>query len=352
MTQARRRVVIGGYGSSAVGLLLMAFLPWSVLVLGWTFYLFWVPLAAALVVSVVALAQKRLWPGIALLVVTVGGTAGVWSARFGVSLQQSDRLFRPRIAQQAYAAGEGPVVLIDEAHNNFHTATGRYLPFAELLRRDGYVVRASEVRFTEEMLRTARLLVIANARRPAEEPAFTDDEVAAVRDWVATGGSLLLIADHPPFVEAARQLGATFGIRYLNASAVWEANPGPITFRRADGTLRDHPLTQGIDHVMIFGGSSFELDPPGEPLLVFGPEIFSRPPAGADIDRGPLEGHLQGAVLPFGQGKVAALAEAAMFSAQVYGRLRTPMGMNHRGARQNAQFLLNVIHWLTNASAT
>ena len=28
-------------------------------------------------------------------------------------------------------------------HHNFHTADGRYLPFAELLRRDGYRVSGS-----------------------------------------------------------------------------------------------------------------------------------------------------------------------------------------------------------------
>ena len=36
-----------------------------------------------------------------------------------------------------------------------------------------------------------------------------------------------------------------------------------------------------------------------------------------------------------------------MFSAQVSGPDRTPMGMNHPSAGQNVQFLLNVVHWLT-----
>jgi hypothetical protein len=36
-----------------------------------------------------------------------------------------------------------------------------------------------------------------------------------------------------------------------------------------------------------------------------------------------------------------------MFSAQRAGAQRQPMGMNDPGAPQNAQFLLNVMHWLT-----
>ena len=36
-----------------------------------------------------------------------------------------------------------------------------------------------------------------------------------------------------------------------------------------------------------------------------------------------------------------------MFSAQVSGPDRRPMGMNHPDAAQEAQFLLNVMHWLS-----
>ena len=36
-----------------------------------------------------------------------------------------------------------------------------------------------------------------------------------------------------------------------------------------------------------------------------------------------------------------------MFSAQVSGNPRRPMGMNAPVAAQNPQFLLNVLHWLS-----
>jgi hypothetical protein len=58
-------------------------------------------------------------------------------------------------------------------------------------------------------------------------------------------------------------------------------------------------------------------------------------------------GMLQGVVLTHGRGRVAVFGEAAMFSAQIAGPQRRPMGMNDPAAPQNAQFLLNVLHWLS-----
>ena len=255
--------------------------------------------------------------------------------------QIADTAFRPPIEKPAYPVGKGPAVLIDEAHNNFHTATGRYLPFAELLRRDGYVVKASAVRFTAEALRAGRVLVIANAME-----AFTAEEITGVRTWVAGGGALLLIADHPPFEAPAADLGKACGVRFREGVAWPEGdNSGRIVFRRSDGTLLDHPITTGIDEVATFTGTSFQLDASGHPLLTFGPGVYSEK---EQNDPNPIlvKGDLQGAVLSFGRGRVAVFGEAAMFSAQITGPDKHPMGMNAPIAKQNPQFLLNVMHWL------
>ncbi len=256
--------------------------------------------------------------------------------------QVPDTEFRPPIDKPAYPQGKGTVVLIDEAHNNFHTATGRYLPFAELLRRDGYVIKSSTAGFTAEVLRVGKVLVIANAVE-----AFTAEEIASVREWVRGGGSLLLIADHPPFAGPAAELGRAFGVRFLNGVAVEPNNrSGRIVFRRSNGTLKDHPITKGVDEVGTFTGTSFQLDAPGHPLLVFGPEVYSWKERD-DPSPVPVKGHLQGAVLEFGKGRAAVFGEAAMFSAQLSGPDKRPMGMNAEIAKQNPQLLLNVMHWLT-----
>ena len=256
--------------------------------------------------------------------------------------QVADTAFRPPIEKPAYPFGKGPIVLIDEAHENFHTAGGRYRPFAELLRRDGYIVNASAARLTAEALRAGRVLVIANA---TEE--FNSEEIRVVQKWVREGGSLLLIADHPPFEAPAADLGRAIGVRFLGGIA-WRKGDksGRIVFRRSDGALMDHPITQGIDQVATFTGTSFQLDSSGHPLLVFGPGVYS---VKERNDPNPIsvKGKLQGVVLDFGRGRVAVFGEAAMFSAQLSGPEQNPMGMNAAIARQNPRFLLNVMHWLT-----
>ncbi len=80
------------------------------------------------------------------------------------------------------------------------------------------------------------------------------------------------------------------------------------------------------------------------------PPTWRRPSSWAFTEttpRVPAAGFLQGAVLRFGRGHVAVFGEAAMFTAQVSGPQRFPMGMNRPEADQNAQFLLNLMHWLT-----
>jgi hypothetical protein len=201
------------------------------------------------------------------------------------------------------------------------------------------------------------VLVISNALNernqrnwsPPNPSAFTPIEVAAVRDWVSAGGALFLIADHKPFAGAAEDLGRVFGIRFLDGAVNHKDGNGRIVFRKLDGTLTDHPITKGIDEVGTFTGSSFQIETPGQPLLVLGPETYSFADEN-DPRPVPVSGRLQGAVLSFGKGKVAVFGEAGMFSALLSGPNKEPRGMNAPTARQNAQFLLNVVHWLTGVS--
>lgn len=283
--------------------------------------------------------------------------------------QVADTTFNPPIAKPAYASSAGPAVMLDEAHFNFHTATGRYLSFAQLLRRDGYVVQASTTRFNKESLGKGKILVIANALAEINSQgnwslpnpsAFADDEIAAVRDWVQEGGSLLLIADHMPFAGAVEKLGAAFGIRFSNCFAMFaeQSRGATFAFHRSDGRLAQHPIINGrtteerIDSLITFTGSAFQVDGGAQPLFVLdSSQILLLPETAwqftAETPRLPAAGWLQGATLKFGKGRVAVFGEAAMFSAQLAGANRTPVGMNSPNAPQNYRFLLNVMHWLS-----
>lgn len=294
----------------------------------------------------------------------------LWAFATIVSAQQvSDLKYQPPLLRPAYDSGKGPRVAIDEAHGNFHTADGRYKPFAEFVRRDGYRVEGFGRQFSSEALKGVDVLVIANPvhERNARDwslptpSAFTPDEITAVRAWVELGGSLFLIADHMPFPGAAGDLARAFGIEFSNGYARdgrWK--PGKTdTFEVATG-LRESAVTRGREEservtvVATFGGSAFKPPKDAVPVLVFGADSVSHetkraPGITPDAPRVPIEGWCQAALLKVGKGRVAVFGEAAMFSAQLAGPNQQPMGMNAPAAKQNHQLLLNVMHWLTRA---
>lgn len=294
--------------------------------------------------------------------------------------QVADSSFDTSVARPAFTERH-PVVVIDAAHRNFHTMDGRYQPFAALLRADGLRVQSGAAPFTAASLAGVDVLVIANALGAGASaltddspPAFTDAESDAVRDWVRGGGALLLIADHAPFGTAARALASRFGITFGEGFVLDSAHsliaglargqarpPGAGTlldFTRDAGLLGAHSILEGrdsterINRVLTFTGQSMTLPSGATPLLILSPtarEARTR----ADLQRGRTEsqrGSVQGLAMTFGRGRVVALGEAAMMSAQLAGPANGPqprfqMGMNHPG-NDDKQFALNAVRWL------
>jgi len=285
--------------------------------------------------------------------------------------QVADSAFHPDVGPPAFAGGAGPRVALDQAHHNFHTVDGRYLSFARLLRADGFIVDGSDVPLTAGALAGVDVLVVANALNERNDigqnwtlptpSAFTPEEIAAVRAWVEGGGALLLIADHMPFAGAARDLAAAFGFDFLNGFALEDGEVGgrgPMIFRRTDGSLAAHPITDGgragarVDSVATFTGSPFRSPTGATSLLTFRGNVVSLNPDTAwtfrdDTPRTDVGGWSQGAVTQVGRGRVAVFGEAAMFSAQLAGPQGVPVGMNAPLAAQNPRFLLNLMGWLS-----
>lgn len=285
--------------------------------------------------------------------------------------QVDEPTFVPSIDTPEYEVGQGPRVVIDAAHLNHHTADGSYLPFADLLRSDGYIVESNQELFTIGVLNRADVFVIVNAMHEQSKKgwaplpslsAFTDDEIAAVEKWVRDGGSLLLIADHMPLPGHAESLAAAFGIRFHNGFAYDAAQNSKITFQRSDGSLAASAITDGrvpeerVDFVTTFTGQAFRLDPTidATPLLILSEgSTLLLPKVAWDFSdatpRIPAAHLLQGAVVRHGQGRVAVLGEAAMFGARLAGPDRIPVGMNAPNARWNYRFAVNLLHWLSGA---
>jgi hypothetical protein len=276
----------------------------------------------------------------------------------------ADPNFDAKVPHPAYVKS-GPKVLFDEAHHNFHTAGGRYKPFADLITNDGYQVTPNKEKFSAATLKGFDILVISNAlgtdrmnTPEAANPAFTAEESDAVRDWVKAGGNLLLIADHAPMGSANQILADRFGVNMSKMFTVDEQNfekdsenPGFIVYTRDSGRLADHSIARGrneaerVNKIIAFTGQS--LKGPADSFA------FMRLANTAnDLMPGPnptttsAAGRAQGIALSFGKGRVIVLGEAAMLTAQVTGPNRMPFGMNRPGI-DNRQLALNIVHWLS-----
>jgi hypothetical protein len=279
--------------------------------------------------------------------------------------QIGDPEFDPPIFNPAYQPGQGSKIYIDEAHNNFHTMDGRYKPFADLLMKDGYVVKPSKDSLLKKSFEDVDILVISNVlnSRNTEDwtlptpSAFSDDEISNIAEWVRSGGSLFLIADHMPFPGAANELAKAFGFEMNNGFAFDSTGTGTQLFVREDGTLKDNFITNGrtvqekVDSIYSFTGQAFQIPEDAIPVLFLNENFVSLMPDTAwnfkdDTPQVSVSGWSQGAVKEFGKGKIAIWGEAAMFSAQIAGEKKTKVGMNAPNARYNYQLLLNIIHWL------
>lgn len=280
--------------------------------------------------------------------------------------QVGDGTYDPVVADPAYEPDKGPAVYIDEAHNNYHSLKERYQPFAKLLEKDGYRLAAFTTAFSKKELEKVDILVISNALHECNiddwtlptPSAFTDVEIEAVGGWVRNGGALFLIADHMPMGGAAKTLAGEFGFKFYNGFAFQKGTQGKAVFSTRDGTLKDHSVVRGrntkesVERVVSFMGQAFEIPTGAEPLMIFAENGKQLLPQTAwefeeDTKQMAIKGFAQGAVMKYGEGRLAVFGEAAMFTSQIAGPNETPVGMTSPEASQNQQFLLNIIHWLS-----
>lgn len=222
--------------------------------------------------------------------------------------RDADTSYVPWVQRPGYGR-RGPQLLIDEAHGNTHTAQGAYAPLAKLWARDGYRVSRGRQRLFGDLLEPYQVVVIAN---PASH--FANEEVRSLRSWVSEGGGLLLVAGSP----ASRPLAAEFG------AAIGEAmEPAGI-----DRSAPSHPVWRGRE----------KYDDPVRHLFLFaGPSLRGPEPA-VELARS------RAVAIESGGGRVVVLTDAEAFAARRVNGER--LGINTKDA-DNAQFALNVAHWLS-----
>jgi hypothetical protein len=276
--------------------------------------------------------------------------------------QRADPNFNTTVPHPAYAgAPKHPRILFDEAHHNFHTAGGRYKPFADLMTSDGYQVIPNREKFSPDVLKKGDILVIANAlgaegmgQPGAANPAFTDAECDAVRDWIKEdGGSLLFISDHAPMGSAAlclaKKLGVSMSTGATSDPAHSEGGDTSLLFTRQNQLLNDHPITRGrddserVNRVQTFTGTSVKGPEGSVPILKLADTAVD---LAMDNDKPTsAAGRAQGVAFTLGKGRVVVMGEAAELSAQVGGADRK-FGMNVPGI-DNRQMAINIMHWLS-----
>jgi hypothetical protein len=277
----------------------------------------------------------------------------------------------------AYSKNSGPKVLIHRFMSPY-LRRGSYEPFKALVETDGFEVDWLDRRISSEALASVDIYAVVNAYSrsgdtdyrkypPLGSPSvFSAEEMELIVDWVQKGGSLLLIADHSAFASGTMQLAAKFGFTFMTGHAISKNSTGinkqvHIDFRREPkdfyhGKLANHQITDGslgrevVDHFYAFGGQAI-IPPPEAMTLLRIPENYDTILTyrlDEDFRTAPrvdASGFSQGAVLEFGNGRVAVFGEAGGFTAQQIDDVYQ-FGLLNEKADQNAEFVLATMRWL------
>jgi hypothetical protein len=260
-------------------------------------------------------------------------------------------------------------LLIDGGHFNFHDIEGTYAILAGVLQNCGFETLGHKGKFNNDNLKNIDLLFISNPlsdrqdslvrrsqrdnepfrwSRIATQPAYTDDEVKAINDWVNNGGSLFLILDHAPNGKAGEALAASFGIENRNVGTYDTLSWDPISdtargarsilFTRSNGLIGKHQIVEGLDSITTYTGESL-IGPSGSDVLLYlSANAYDQDwlPETRQFRYQSAAGRSQGVAFNYGKGRVVMLGEAAITRPSF-------LSVSNRG---NWKFILNIIRWL------
>lgn len=189
-----------------------------------------------------------------------------------------------------------------------------------LAAREFEVGRNADAPLSAEALRDADVLVIAHPSEPkwerttsARPPRFSDDEIAAVRDFVERGGGLIILAEteHDKYGNNLNDLLAPFGIRIENATAFDYAHYDTVTSwvlaqPGTNGVATTGLLSQVRD-VCLYRAGTLQVSGAAKPAL-FTSDV-AQPP------RAPVM-----AAATFGRGRVVVIADSDWLGDEFFGQ--------------------------------
>ncbi len=224
--------------------------------------------------------------------------------------------------------GGGRVIILDQGYLNWEVPVfGRYgersggmfgrLP--AFLEAQGYEVDKARGPLTPKILSDARALVIINHME-----FFGPEEKRVIWDYVARGGSLLILGDHT-------------GVKGIRGPFNDLLEPVRIRFKFDSGTfwaqgwrdaleLLPHPIHHDVilsEDIQIWVGASLDFSPPAEPVIV-GKYGFSDLGDAANLERSYLGDRVYNpgeqlgdiclvAAAPYGQGRVLVFGDTSPF---------------------------------------
>lgn len=279
-----------------------------------------------------------------------------------------DSSFVGKVFNPAYEQSKGPKILIDQAHNNGATLQPSFTVLSNILKEDGYNLSINSNELSIEEIRQFDVLVIVDP--VAEEnidnwelptpSAFKNSEIDAINHFVKEGGSLFLVADHMPFSGASQKLAQSFGVNFINGFAIDTLQWDLIKFNRDTNSLKQHPIIDGRNYSeaifeigsyygQCFTISNFEFTP----ILVFNDDnVVSYQPQRAwrfdsETQTIPAKGLYQGVAGEYGKGRIVILGDSSLVGAYLIGKNARPIGLNSIEVKDNFQFILNIVHWLS-----
>jgi hypothetical protein len=285
-----------------------------------------------------------------------------------------DAASQTALASPSWPPGEGPAVLVDNAHWNSATTARGLAGFAALLRADGYRLLPDGNATRAEMLADARIGVVANplglsglARGAAARlglPPITalDDEALWVQEmettvqWVVNGGSLLVAVDEGPPARAVRGLITHFGLS-LEEGLVLDLGhsepraPDHLVFSRENGLIGDHPIVGGgparlpVNRLVSVGGPAISAPADTAVLLRLGASAvvvdrLGRSPA----DGTRVAGLARAVAFERGRGRVVVVADTSLLTGLIDAD-GVSYGLGSEGTQAD-RFAIGVMRWL------
>lgn len=199
-------------------------------------------------------------------------------------------------------------VVFDESHRSFHCIAKSYRGTAETLRAVGFDVEAGS------LTTPADVRVVLPPRVPV-----TASEAEELARWVASGGSLLILADHEPAATHLASLTAALGFGLGSEVVTPPGCAGDISGACGRYTFADSGVVTYAG-VAVYGG---------DPILIFGDD--------AEVGGRSAAGLAQAARAELGAGRIVVLGEARVLSASSRGGIQV---------EANRELLVSLFEWL------